>query len=113
MSVLKSINYITCEDIQKLTGKHWSDFEFAQLAANDSYQRLDCSDAALEELYEDLEWETGKAGLTLEDCDDDQEEYEWRIQRTRAVRLKNQINLVEILRKQYGVRFEILVWISW
>lgn len=91
---IKSINYIDADDIRELTGKHWSDFEFAQLAENDSYARLDCSDAGLEELYEDQEWEAGKCGGRYE-------------------RITNQIKLVEILRKQYGFMFEILVWISW
>lgn len=91
---IKSINYIDADDIHELTGKHWSDFEFAQMAENDSYVRLDCSDAGLEELYEDQEWEAGKCGGRYE-------------------RITNQIKLVEILRKQYGFMFEILVWVSW
>lgn len=91
---IKSINYIDADDIRELTGKHWSDFEFAQMAENDSYVRLDCSDAGLEELYEDQEWEAGKCGGRYE-------------------RITNQIKLVEILRKQYGFMFEILVWVSW
>lgn len=91
---IKSINYIDADDIRELTGKHWSDFEFAQMAENDSYVRLDCSDAGLEDLYENQEWEAGKCGGRYE-------------------RLTNQIQLVEILRKRYGFMFEILVWISW
>ena len=91
---IKSINYIDADDIRELTGKHWSDFEFAQMAENDSYVRLDCSDAGLEELYENQEWEAGKCGGRYE-------------------RITNQIKLVEILRKRYGFMFEILVWISW
>lgn len=91
---IKSINYIDTDDIRELTGKHWTHFEFAQMAENDSYVRLDCSDAGLEELYEDQEWEAGKCGGRYE-------------------RITNQIKLVEILRKQYGFMFEILVWVSW
>ena len=91
---IKSINYIDADDIRELTGKHWSDFEFAQMAENNSYVRLDCSDAGLEELYEDQEWEAGKCGGRYE-------------------RITNQIKLVEILRKQFGFMFEILVWVSW
>lgn len=91
---IKSINYIDTDDIRELTGKHWTHFEFAQMAENDSYVRLDCSDAGLEKLYEDQEWEAGKCGGRYE-------------------RITNQIKLVEILRKQYGFMFEILVWVSW
>ena len=91
---IKSIYYINADDIRELTGKHWSDFEFAQMAENDSYVRLDCSDAGLEELYEEQDWLKDKESGTYE-------------------RLTNQIQLVEILRKNYGFMFEILVWISW
>ena len=91
---IKSINYIDTDDIRELTGKHWSNFEFAQMAENDSYVRLDCSDAGLEDLYEEQAWLKDKESGTYE-------------------RLINQIQLVEILRKQYGFMFEILVWISW
>ena len=91
---IKSINYIDADDIRELTGKHWSAFEFPQMAENDSYVRLDCSDAGLEDLYEEQAWLKDKESGTYE-------------------RLTNQIQLVEILRKQYGFMSEILVWISW
>lgn len=109
---IKTARYITCDDVEKLTGKRWGDFEFAQMAENDAYQVLGCSDGDLEELYEDLEWETGKEGMTAEDWEDE-EEYNWHRRHCRAVRLKNQIELVEILRKDYGIRDSILIWISW
>jgi hypothetical protein len=112
MIEIKTTRYINTDDVEKLTGKHWGDFEFAQMAENDAYQVLCCSDGDLEELYEDLEWETGKEGMNPEDFEDE-EEYEWRRRRCRAVRLKNQIELVEILRKDYGIRDSILIWISW
>ena len=44
---------------------------------------------------------------------EDEEEYDWHRRHCRAVRLKNQIELVEILRKDYGIRDSILIWISW
>ena len=91
---IKSINYIDTDDIRELTGKHWSNFEFTQMAENDSYVRLDCSDAGLEDLYEEQAWLKDKESGTYE-------------------RLINQIQLVEILRKQYGFMSEILVWVSW
>ena len=112
MVKLKSIPYITCDDVEKLTGAHWGDFEFAQMAEDGSYQTLCCADWYLEELYEDLEWESGKEGMNPEDFEDE-EEYEWRRRHCRAVRLKNQINLVEILRKQYGCRDTVLIYVCW
>lgn len=109
---IKTARYIHTVDVEKLTGKHWGDFEFAQMAENDSYQVLGCDDWDLEELYEELEWETGKEGMTAEDWEDE-EEYNWHRRHCRAVRLKNQIELVEILRKDYGIRDSILIWVSW
>ena len=112
MIEIKTSHYITTDDVKELTGKHWGDFEFAQMAENGSYQALYCADGDLEDLYEELEWETGKEGMNPEDFEDE-EEYEWRRRHCRAVRLKNQIELVEILRKDYGIRDSILIWISW
>ena len=91
---IKNIPYITSEDAEKLVGVHFSQFEFTQTAENGSYVQLDCSDASLEELYEEQEWETGK--------------YSGRYER-----ITNQIRLVEILRKQYGLMYEILVYVAW
>lgn len=112
MVELKSVHYITCNDVEELTGTHWNEFEFAQMAENDAYQTLCCADWYLEELYEDLEWESGKEGMNPEDFEDE-EGYEWRRRHCRAVRLKNQIELVEILRKDYDIHDSILIWISW
>lgn len=113
MIEIKTARYIDTDDVEKLTGKHWGDFEFAQMAENDAYQILCCADWYLEELYEDLEWESGKEGnLTVDDFDDE-EDYRRHCRNSRAVHLKNQIELVEILRKNYGIRDSILIWISW
>jgi hypothetical protein len=112
MIEIKTAQYINNNDVEKLTGKHWSDFEFAQMAENDAYQTLYCDDGYLEELYEDLEDETSKEGMKLEDFEDEAE-YEWHHRRCRATRLKNQIELIEILRNDYGIRDSILIWISW
>ena len=112
MIELKTVSYINTDDVAKMTGKYWGDFEFAQMAENDSYQTLCCADWYLKELYEDLEWESSKEGMNPEDFEDE-EEYEWHRRHCRAVRLKNQIELVEILRKDYGIRDSILIWISW
>ena len=111
---LKSITYINTEDVDQLIAPaHWSDCEFAQMAENDSYARLDCSDAGLEELYESLDWEVGKGNEPRPEDYDDPEEYEWKRKRCYATRLRNQIALVERLRKEYGIMYEILVWVCW
>lgn len=105
---LKTAYYITCEDVEKLTGKRWDAFEFVQMAENDSYQMISCSDEALEELYEDFE-----------DVKDEMESEEYYKENpyeetiSYPCRLKNQIKLIEILRKQYGCRSTVLIWISW
>ena len=113
MVELKTAYYITCDDVKELTGKNWGEFEFAQMAENDAYQILWCDDGSLEELYEDLEWETDKEGMNHPEDFEDEFAYDWHRRHCRAVRLKNQIELVEILRKQYGCRDQVLIWISW
>ncbi len=110
MIKLKSITYIDTDDIQTLIGKHWTHCAFAEMAENDSYSRLDCSDVGLEELYESIAWEAGKRSVRVEDLPEDAEAVYGDCYLTR---LMNQAKLVEILRKQYGVRFEILVWVCW
>jgi hypothetical protein len=107
MIEIKTTHYITCDDVEELTGKRWDEFEFAQMAENDAYQILNCSDWYLEELYEDLEREFGNEKF------ENKEESEWQHRHCRSTRLKNQIELIEILRKDYGIRDSILIWISW
>ena len=92
MVTLKTTQYITYDDVEKLTGIHWSKFEFAQMAENDSFQFLNCSEEYLKELYEDLENEEGTRHSTY---------------------IKNQIKLIEILRKDFNCHSSILIWISW
>ena len=92
MITLKTTQYITGDDVEKLTGIHWSEFEFAQMAANDSFQILDCDEEYLKELYEELE---------------DEEDTEY------GIRIKNQIKLIEILRKDFNCHSSILIWICW
>lgn len=106
MVELKTTYYITCNDVEELTGIHWNEFEFANMAENDSYQILCCADWYLEELYE--EFEDVKDELDEIDVDN-----EWSRRHCYPMRLKNQINLVEILRKQYGCRDTVLIWVSW
>lgn len=109
MIAIKSVRYITTDDVKKLTGKHWSDFEFAQMAENDSYQILDCSDDHLEDLKDDFE---DAEEPFIEDYDDE-EEYNWSKECCLWARLRNEINLIEILRNEYNIHDTILVWISW
>ena len=90
---------INCNDIKELTGKHWSDFEFAEMAENDSYQILPLGDWYVEELAEDIEDELRSEGENLAN--------------SRLTRLKNQYELVNILRKDYGLREQVLIFISW
>lgn len=110
---LKTMTYIDTDDVEELIGVNWSECEFAQMAENDSYARLDCSDAGLEELYEALDWEVEKGNEPKSEWYDDPEEYEWKYRHCYATRLRNQIALVERLRKEYGIMYEILVWVSW
>lgn len=109
MITIKSVNYITTEDVEKLTGKHWGDFQFAQMAENDSYQILDCSDNRFEDLKDDFE---DAEEPSVEDYEDE-EEYNWYKSRCHYARLRNEINLIEILRNEYNIHDTILVWISW
>lgn len=107
---LKTINYITCDDVRELTGKHWSNFEFAQMAENGSYVPLDCSDYGLESLYEDISWEAGKRSISPEELPESPEEEYGDCHLTR---LMNQAKLIEKLRKEHGIMFGILVYVSW
>ena len=113
MIKLKTTHYINTGDVKELTGKHWGDFEFAQMAENDAYQVLYCDNWYLEELYEELEDEMKSEGeLTIADFEDE-DDFTWHRRNCRVIRLKNQIELIEILRKDYGIRDFILIWISW
>lgn len=112
MIEIKTARYINTDDVEKLTGKYWGDFEFAQMTENDAYQVMSCSDSYLEELYEDFACEIGKEGVNPKDWEDE-EGCDLHNRHCRAARLKNQIELVEILRKDYGIRDSILIWISW
>ena len=110
MVTLKTAYYINTDDVEELTGEHWEDFEFAQMAENDSYAILCLEDWYLEELYEKYEDEVRREGeLTIADSEDEGR----HCCNCYAVRLKNQIKLVEILRKDFGLRDSVLIWISW
>lgn len=87
-------HYISYEDVEDIMGFQWDQLMSFNEAKNDSYNSLELDDAALEELYEELEWHKNK-------FDD---EY--------VNRIENQIKLIEHLRSQ-GYRDSILVYISW
>ena len=109
---LKNITYIDTEDVNQLImPARWDDCEFAQGAENDSYVRLDCSDAGLEELYESLDWAVRNCNEPRLEDFNNPKDYEWEAKRCYTTRLRNQITLVERLRKEYGIRYKILVWI--
>lgn len=84
---------IHIDDICEEMNLHMSDFEFVQMAENGSYVSLDLSDGALEELWENIEWEAGK-------------------DTRRYNRLKNEEALVKRLRDM-GYRGGILVYVDW
>ena len=105
MVKLKTVPYITTTDVEELTGIRWDLFEFAQMAENDSYQILNCSDWYLKDLYE--EYEDTKDELKSYTDDD------WSFKHCYPNLIMNNIKLIEILRNQYGIRDSILIWISW
>ena len=113
MIEIKTVQYINTDDVEKLTGKRWGDFEFAQRAENGSYQPIDCDDGSLEDLYENKAYEDDMESHLVPEVFEDLEDYEYHRRYCRATRLKNQIELVEILRNIYGIRDTILIWISW
>lgn len=84
---------ISIDDICEEMNLHMSDFEFVQMAENGSYVSLDLSDGALEELWENIEWEAGK-------------------DTRRYNRLKNEEALVKRLRDM-GYRGGMLVYVDW
>lgn len=86
---------ITMYDVQEIMGLNMHDFEFMQLAPNDSYIMLDMSEEHMWELMEDVAWERN------------------RFNDGRVRRLENEAELIIRLRDQ-GIKEEsILVWVSW
>lgn len=113
MIPLKSVYYFTCEDVEQLTGHRWNEFEFAQMAENGSYVSIYCDDGALEDLWEEYEYEVEFESEFTLDRFQDEDEYTWHKGHCKARRLSNQIELVEILRHTYGLRDEVLIWVAW
>ena len=103
---LKTLHYITCDDVEALTGRYWGEFLFAECAENDSYQVISCSDETLEELWEDFrDIEDELDLINMESC------YERR--NSTAWNMKCQIELVEAVRKELGVYGDLAIWVSW
>lgn len=95
MVEIKNIPYITTDDVEELVkGAHWTEFEFAEMAENGSYQIVICNEEEVKRLHEDIEWENGKSSV-------------------RLMYLTNQLALVEALRDKLGVTDEILIFCYW
>jgi hypothetical protein len=63
---------------------------------------------------------TGDSGELYEEFEDTKDELEeldednqWARRHCYPNRIRNQIELIEILRKDYGIRDSILIWMSW
>jgi hypothetical protein len=85
---------IELREVCEILKCHISDFEFTQMVENDSYVIFNCSDEALEDLSEELDWEQGK-GNTY-----------------RLNRLIHDYDLMRLLREQ-GILDDILIYVSW
>lgn len=103
---LKTAYYITCEDVERLTGRPWDEFESAETAENDSYVIVSFSEETLARMREEFEDIRDELNYITP------ESY-WRTRRSYAWRLKNQIELVKILREQFSDYDEVLIWVSW
>lgn len=82
-------------DIKKMIGVDWSECEFTQMAENDSYQAVVCSDSRLEDIAEDLNY------------------YEDKFEDLYVQRLQNEATLINYLRKNYGIKDIALFCVSW
>ena len=103
MIELKQEYTIHCNDIAVLTGKHWGDFNFTQSAENDSYQILRLDDIYLEQLKQEIEYEREFEENRIYGCD----------YKSRLSLLKNEYELIKIFREEYGLREQVLVYITW
>ena len=102
MDYIHSINYINGQDLDKLIGIHWNEFEFAQMAENGSYVYLRLDEDAFYELQDEIEWELGRIG------NNDEQYYTPFLKR-----LLNQQKLMEFLCEEYGLRDGVLIHIFW
>lgn len=91
---IKQMPTITTEDVEKLTGIHWTEFAFTDCVENDSYVLLVCDEEEKAALEEDLMWDLGKS-------------------ERRVRNIKNQLKLIEILNTEYNITDGILVFVCW
>lgn len=91
MIEVKQTPYISLIDVCRELGMRIRDFEFAYLANNDSYTTLGLTDADVEDLWEEIEYEKDEK---------------------RRQRLTNDYSLINLLRTM-GYRGHMIVFISW
>ena len=91
MIEVKQTPYISLIDVCRELGMRIRDFEFAYLANNDSYTTLGLTDADVEDLWEEIEYEKDEK---------------------RRQRLTNDYSLINLLRSM-GYRGHMIVFISW
>lgn len=114
--MLKIINRptVNCWDVYETTGIDCLECEFAQMIENDSYVIVPCDEDHLEYLNEDIAYETElESRYTLEDFYGDEEEFARHRKRCRLARLENEKKFVLLMREQYNITDNILVFISW
>ena len=91
MIEVKQTSYIDLIDVCRELQMRIRDFEFAYLASNDSYTTLGLTDADVEDLWAEIEYEKDEK---------------------RRQRLTNDYSLVNLLRTM-GHRGNMIVFISW
>ena len=91
MIEVKQTSYIDLIDVCRELQMRVRDFEFAYLANNDSYTTLGLTDADVEDLWAEIEYEKDEK---------------------RRQRLTNDYSLVNLLRAM-GYRGHMIVFVSW
>ena len=91
MIEVKQTSYINLIDVCREFQMRIRDFEFAYLASNDSYTTLGLTDADIEDLWAEIEYEKDEK---------------------RRQRLTNDYSLVNLLRTM-GHRGNMIVFVSW
>lgn len=93
MIKVETMYVIDIDDVCETFGSCMADYEFCDIAENDSYRPVSCDDGSLQELYEDGEW------------------YKHKFE-PRYHKIQRQIELVEQLRS-LGHRGDVLVHVHW
>lgn len=91
---ITSVPTVTSNEIWNEWNIRVFDCCFTECAENDSYVVLDLSEDRVDELKEDIEWQTGKGDSAY------------------LHRLKNELDLIENFRN-IGYTISILVYVSW